>query len=65
MELPPPPEEWVPKIKEMVDKEMLEFEPQDPVVSQQVQSAIDSIMACESEDTNNYLLEEGDKVSLG
>lgn len=44
---------------------MLEFEPQDPVVSQQVQSAIDSIMACESEDTNNYLLEEGDKVSLG
>lgn len=63
LELPPPPESWIPKIKEMVDKEMMEFEPQDPVVSQQVQSAVDSIIGCESEDTSTYLLEEGDKVS--
>lgn len=41
---------------------MTEFEPQDPVVSQQVQSAVDSIIGCESNDTSNYMLEEGDKV---
>lgn len=63
LDLPPPPESWVPKIKEMVDKEMMEFEPQDPVVSQQVQSAVDSIIGCESNDASNYILEENDKVS--
>jgi len=62
LELPPPPDSWVPKIKEMVDKEMIEFEPQDPVVSQQVQSAVDSIIGCGNNDASSYLLEEGDKI---
>ncbi|ODN01636.1 hypothetical protein Ocin01_05029 [Orchesella cincta] len=62
LELPPPPDSWVPKIKEMVDKEMVDYEHQDPVVSQQVQSAIDSIIGCEADDTSNYLLEESDKI---
>lgn len=45
---------------------MMEFVPQDPVVSQQVQSAVDSIIGCENDDPSSYMLEEGDKVkSIG
>jgi hypothetical protein len=63
LELPPPPATWVPKIQEMVDKDMKEME-LDSYVNLQVQSAIDSIIGFGNNDAVNFLPEESDKVSI-
>jgi len=61
LELPPPPASWVPKIQEMVEKEMKEME-QDSYVNLQVQSAIDSIIGFGNNDAGNFLPEESERV---
>lgn len=57
LELPPPPSSWVPKIQELVDKEMKEME-QDSYVNMQVQSAIDSIIGFGNIDQMNAITDD-------
>jgi len=59
LELPPPPDVWVPKIQEMVEKELKEME-QDTYVNMQVQSAIDSIIGFGTCDNSHAVLDEMD-----
>jgi hypothetical protein len=63
IELPPPPAHWVPKVQEMVDKEISEME-QDSYVSMQVQSAIDSIISFGNPENINPSDENENKVYL-
>ncbi|XP_021950722.2 BRD4-interacting chromatin-remodeling complex-associated protein isoform X2 [Folsomia candida] len=61
LDLPPPPAGWVPKIQEMVDKEMKEME-QDSYVNMQVQSAIDSIIGFGNIDSTNAINDDENKI---